>query len=196
MKIKLSPALPIFLLSLATTQNATFVLAPVLAAFIHECGHLIATRALRITIKSMRLSIFGASIETDMLCCSYRKEILFALCGPLANLISAAAVYFCFGTSCYGSRLFIASSLFFAVLNLLPAGSFDGGRIFSSTLHLFLPIRTVTRITEAISFLIFFSLWCASVYLIMRSGAYLSLFIFSMSLFARLFLSDEAFSQF
>jgi len=193
MKIKISPTLPLFLISLALSKDIGFVLIPLSAAFIHECGHLIAARAMRLPIKAMRLGVFGAAIETDTLYCSYGREIILALCGPLANFISAAFVLFQFGTQSRQALLFIISSVFLALLNLLPAGSFDGGRIFSSLLHIFMSPRLAYRIAEAISFLTFFSLWTASVYFILKTGAYLSLFIFSWSLFAGLFLSDGRF---
>ena len=194
MKIQISPSLPLFLISLAISKNVYFMLIPISAAFIHESGHLISAKLMRIPIRSMRLGIFGAAIETDMLFCSYGKEILLALCGPLANLISAFAVYWRFGSTTEPARLFIASSLFFAFLNLLPAGSFDGGRIFTSLLHTFLSPCTADRVAETVSFLVFFTLWTISVYFIMKTGAYLSLFIFSISLFTKLFLSGDCFS--
>ena len=191
MKVKISPTLPLFILSLAASRDISFVLIPIAAAFIHECGHLLAARILKLNIKSMRLGIFGAAIEVDMMHCSYRKEIILALCGPLANIISAALILPLAGTENRHVFLFLVSSLFFAALNLLPAGSFDGGRIFSSILHIFLSPRVVCRITEAVSFAVVFTLWTASVYFIFKTGAYLSLFIFSLNLFAALFLSDN-----
>lgn len=194
MKIKLSPSLPLFLLSLAASKNVAFVLIPISAALIHECGHLIAAFALKIKIRSMRLGVFGASIETNMLCCSYGKEAILALCGPLFNLVSAGAIYLCFGTDHSHSVLFIISSLLLALLNLLPAGSFDGGRIFSSLLNSALSHRAASRISETVSFFVFFALWSASVYFILKTGAYLSLFIFSCSLFTRLFISGSEYS--
>lgn len=191
MKIKISPSLPLFLLSLAASKDMAFMMIPVLAAFIHECGHLIAAKSMRLPIKTMRLGVFGASIETDTLFCSYWKEAALAFCGPLANFLSSGFVYICFGAKSRHSVLFIVASLFLALLNLLPAGSFDGGRIFSSLLHLLLPSRAADRAVEIMSFFIFFILWTVSVYFILKTGAYLSLFIFSCSLFVRLFLQSK-----
>ena len=191
MKIKISPTLPLFILSLMTSKDISFVLIPISAAFIHEFGHLTAAKVMKLRIRSMKLGIFGAAIEVDMLNCSYAKEAVLALCGPLANIISALLVYISVGTESKHILLFLSSSLFFAALNLMPAGSFDGGRIFSSVLNLFLPQRTVCRITEAVSFSVVFILWTASVYFILKTGAYLSLFIFSLNLFAALVLSGD-----
>ena len=195
MKIEISPSLPLFLISLAVSKDTSFVLIPASAAFIHECGHLLAAKLLHLRIKAMRLGIFGAAIEADMLHCSYGKEILLALCGPLANILTAFLVYAFAGIENSHLLLFFVSSLLFAALNLLPAGSFDGGRIFSSSLHCFLPPGAACRISEAVSFLVFFVLWTASVYFILRTGAYLSLFIFSWTLFTGLFLSNRQNSQ-
>ena len=192
MKIEISPTLPLFLVSLAASKDILAVVIPLSAAFIHECGHLAAAKAMKIRITSMRLGIFGAAINTDLLQCSYRKEALFALCGPLANLISSGLFLAIFGIRGQYSLLFLISSLFFAVLNLLPAGSFDGGRIFTSALHSILSERIAHYVAETVSFITVFILWLTSVYLIFKTGAYLSLFIFSLSLFAALFLSESS----
>ena len=190
MKLKISPTLPLLILSLTASKDIGFVLIPLSAAFIHECGHLVAARIMKLNIVSMRLGIFGAAIEVDMLHCSYAKEAILAFCGPLANVISALLIYATCGIKSRHSLLFFTASLLFAALNLLPAGSFDGGRIFSSLLYPRLSHRAAYRITEAISFIVVFVLWTISVYFILKTGAYLSLFIFSLNLFASLFLSN------
>ena len=72
----------------------------------------------------------------------------------------------------------------------LPVKGFDGGRSFSCLLLSKFSPRTVATILDTTSFFCIFILWSASVYFIMRAGAYLSLFVFSASLFARMFLPD------
>lgn len=188
MKLQVSPSLPLFMISVALARDPHPALMTLPAAALHELGHLLAARAMRVPIKSMRLSVLGAAIEPDMLRCSYKKEMILSICGPLANLITAALAFLIFGTN--GNALyFIVSSVFLALLNLIPAGSFDGGRILSGLLLSFLSPAAVSRISDTVSFFCFFSLWTVSVYFIFKTGSYLSLFIFSCSLFARIFLS-------
>lgn len=191
MRIKVSPALPLFLFSLLVSSAPYIAVFPILAAILHELGHLIAARLMRIPIISMELSVFGAVIEADVLRCSYGKEALLALCGPAANIITAAAAYLLFGAESAPPLVFIVSSLFLAALNLTPAGSLDGGRVFSALLNIFFSPRVAAGIAEAVSFLCFFALWSVSVYFILRTGAFLSLFIFSWSLFIRIFISGS-----
>ena len=61
------------------------------------------------------------------------------------------------------------------------------GNLFSLTSSLG-SIGAETVITS-LSFVCCFALWCFSVYLMLRAGASLSLFFFSVSLFARLFMA-------
>ena len=60
-----------------------------LAALIHELGHLAAAVACGVRITGMRLDLFGARLELPGLL-SYRQELLVALGGPAANLLTAA----------------------------------------------------------------------------------------------------------
>jgi len=193
MKIYISPSLPLFLFSVAISDKPHFAVITALAAALHELGHILAARSIGIPIKSLRLSVFGASIETDALTCSYGKEIFLSLCGPASNIFWAFVSALAFGLG-GGSLFFITVSLFLAFLNLIPAGSFDGGRILSCVLCSFLSPTIAHRVSEAVSFLCIFVLWTTSVYFILKTGAYLSLFIFSCSLFSRIFIFDGKFS--
>jgi hypothetical protein len=42
-----------------------------------------------------------------------------------------------------------------------------------------------------ISFIFIFTLWCISVYLLLKISASLSMFIFSVSIFCKIFLPEE-----
>ena len=192
MKILVSPSVilmgSVFLLS----GNIEKALIPVLAAVIHEIGHLTFAFLFSIPINRIELNLFGAIIETPPLACSYKQEVIFAAAGPLANLISAATVgctVFYFPSIKNNSTiLFIAASLIFACINLLPASSFDGGRILKCILLLKFSPNAAISILEWLSLLCIFILWSISVYFIVRTGSYLSLFVFSGALFSKIFL--------
>jgi Zn-dependent protease len=160
------------------------------AVFIHESGHILMALALKLPIKRITMDIFGAYIETAPLMCSYKKEAFLSLAGPIANIISTGYALL-FPISQIG-EYFVVSSLVFAAVNLLPAKDFDGGRILFCILISFCSLRVTNTIMIISSFVCIFLLWYISVYFLMRTGAYLSLFIFSTALFAKLFIFEES----
>ena len=188
MKVKISPSVWAMGVSALFSQSLAISKICVIlsTALIHETGHFIAARFLKIRIKRIKIDIFGAAIGIDPLSCSYKKEAVLCLAGPLANILSAllaSALHPSFDLD-----LFAVSSIFFATINLLPARHFDGGRILLCLMLRKLPVQTASLIIEVSSFVCVFLLWTVSVYFIMRTGAYLSLFVFSGALFSKLFL--------
>ena len=100
-----------------------------LSAFLHELGHIAAARISNVRFRELRLSPFGASLLPLSNLGSFSSEIFICASGPAVNLLCALITLstplrsFAFG------ELFILSSLFLGILNLLPISSFDGGRI-------------------------------------------------------------------
>ena len=191
MKIKISPTVWIMAAALLISGDARSgaLLTILLAAALHELGHITSAAIMKLRIKRIKIDIFGAIIETDALSCSYVKESILTLSGPLANIFTAliaTAISLPFDT-----ELFTVASIVFAFINLLPARGFDGGRALSCLLLSLLSPAQASRILSVTSFISVFALWSISVYFIMRTGAYLSLFVFSSTLFARLFLGEN-----
>ena len=188
LKIKLSFSGAIMIIALIFTHSY-LSLAAILAAFCHELGHIIAAKLQRIPLGELKLGIFGASLTSKPLLCSYKSEIILAAAGPLVNLISAAILLpFCKNDFC---ALFVAASLFLGILNLLPIYEFDGGRILYCLLSPHLSLTAVTTVIKTISFILIFTLWSLSVYLLLRLSSSVSLFVFSLSLFSKIFLSQK-----
>ena len=179
MKIKISPSLPLFMIVLLTSDNADRALTLIAAASIHECGHIIAAKLMKLRLKSIKLGIFGAGLEVNTLSCTYTKEIVLCAAGPAANIFSAIVIYPFTAPMTRMALYFFVTSLFLAILNLLPAKGFDGGRIASCILTRLAGERVAYKVIAVASFFCFFVLWSVSVYIIIRTGAYLSLFIFS-----------------
>ena len=190
MKIKVSF---FFLLMLASLllSHAYLSLAAFISAAIHELGHILAARKCSISLGEMRLGIFGAQITPKTSLCSYKNEILLAIAGPLANLLTATLLLLlCNESEGFWGMLF-QTSLFLGILNLLPIDDFDGGRILRCSLLLFFSPQRVSSILQVISFILVLSLWIFSVYLLLRASASLSLFTFSLSLFCKTFLKQK-----
>jgi membrane-associated protease RseP (regulator of RpoE activity) len=76
------------------------------------------------------------------------------------------------------------------ILNLLPIREFDGGRILGALLCRVGSQRAAQKTVNALSFFCVFTLWSFSVYLLLRFAASLSLFVFSISLFFKLFIRE------
>ncbi|MBO5305584.1 MAG: hypothetical protein J6B12_02360 [Clostridia bacterium] len=165
--------------------------APILtltAIIVHEVGHLLAACLLNMKPSGAIADTIGIRLLFRGVPPSYAKEIALCAAGPLANL-------FCFLIAILlgakADTFFPSVSLALALLNLMPIEGFDGGRIAKSSLLLLLPPDTADRISELLSFLFLFVLWCISVYLMMRAGNELSLFFFSTAIFFRIFLQKN-----
>ena len=163
-------------------------LAALIAAALHEAGHIIAAKVLKIELYDLKLGIFGASLGANTLGLSYGAECILAFSGPFMNILCAVIGSLSAPSSDF-SNMFISASIFLAALNLLPIKDLDGGRITYSLIANFASCKVAERIIEALSFVIIFSVWCLSVYLMIRRGASLSLFIFSSALFCKIFVS-------
>lgn len=169
-----------------------------LAALIHELGHLAAAVACGVRIAGMRLDLFGARLELPGLL-SYRQELLVALGGPAANLLTATVLFrawtACGCPVCGASPslsgwalvlgVLLPASLGLCAVNLLPVASLDGGRILSCLLSLTLGADVARRVLRLLSLFLLSLLWLLSVYALLRAGQFLSLFVFSFSLLVR-----------
>ncbi|MBE6662001.1 MAG: hypothetical protein E7606_01820 [Ruminococcaceae bacterium] len=170
------------------TAKAALPFLTLTAILIHELGHLFAARLLRMKPSGATADTIGIRLLFRGTPPSYKKEIVLCAAGPLANLLSIP-LSLLFGLS--PTSFFHAVSGALALLNLLPIEGFDGGRIVRASLLLFLPPDTTDKITDVLSFLFLFMLWCISVYLMMRTANELSLFFFATAIFFRIFLQKK-----
>ncbi len=173
------------LLWIITEPSHTPILT-IFAILVHEGGHLLAARLCRIKTDGFSVDTLGARLSLTGTALSYQKELAICISGPLANLFSIAPVYRLRTNTDIG--FFISVSLALALLNLLPIKGFDGGRIFHCLTSLAFPPTVSERLYSLSSFFCLFILWCGSVYMMIRTGADVSLFIFSASIFTRVFL--------
>ena len=128
LKIRLSFTGAIMIIALFLTHSYLSISA-LIAALLHELGHIVAARICKIELGELRLGIFGASLCSRPMLCSYKKEIALGIAGPLVNLILALVALPLCNDSSEFLNLFVSSSLFLGILNLLPIYEFDGGRI-------------------------------------------------------------------
>jgi stage IV sporulation protein FB len=175
-------------------DNSKYSTIALLVAFIHEAGHIIAAYFLKMKFDSFSINLFKFNIGIALPMHSYKKELLLSLAGPAANLLSgiiAIHIYVNFHSNefvIFGA----VASFFLAILNLMPIKDFDGGRIFICLLAPKFNLYTIECILDVLSFSLVLFLWIVSIYLMLRIGASLTLFIFSSSLFTKLFLYPDS----
>ena len=182
MKLRITPGAAL-LLTVLLLRGAS-ALPLLLAAALHEAGHLLAAKRLGIRLRRMELDLLGARLYPALPLPSYRKEALLALGGPAASLLTAL---FCLPARPALQSL-LAASLSLGLFNLLPIEGFDGGRILHALLAQFkgeVPAHRTLFITTYLSLSLLFSL---SACLLLRYGEDAALAVLSASLFARLFL--------
>ena len=181
----------LLMLASLAISSSRLSLAALLAAALHELGHILMARLSGQPISELKIGIFGAAASIKTPISSYGAEIAVALAGPLVNLLCALLTLPFIFQSGEIIKMFFASSLFLGVLNLLPISDFDGGRIFFCLLALCIPVYAAKRMLDASSFVFVFSLWTLSVYLLLRLGASLSLFVFSAAVFCKIFIKEN-----
>jgi len=195
-KVKIRIAIPSLILATALVLSGdTLPLFAVFsAAALHELGHIIAARLLGVRFSEFSLSLLGARLNTETKLISYKTEIILAAAGPAVNILSFFMFFPGFTTIGGGVgeffSYFTAASAALGALNLLPISTFDGGRIVYSFVSLIKDPDAALKLSKALSFVCLFTLWSASVYLLIKTGNSLSLFIFSLTLFARLFVNE------
>jgi stage IV sporulation protein FB len=124
----------------------------ILAATLHETGHLVTMRAFGVKPSQIRFNPFGIDIIKS--CCadhSYQHDALISLAGPGANAV--AALLMCTfqnpATTC-----FILVNLIIALFNLLPIEPLDGGQALYSILCIKFSADQSAKIVAVISFLV------------------------------------------
>ena len=94
------------------------------AAAIHELGHYVVLRLLGGRVTALRVSVFGAEMETDGAALSYGRELMAVLAGPMANLLAGLVLARVGYPAAAGAHLVLCA------FNLLPVRPLDGGRAF------------------------------------------------------------------
>ncbi len=192
MKIKVSFFGLLMIISLVLTHSY-LSLAALLAAFLHELGHILSAKLCKIPLEELKLDIFGAAITPKRGIYSYKNELCLAAAGPLVNLAIGGALIFLLKDINGFFELFISASLFLGIFNLLPLEGFDGYRILHCTLCNKFSFDSSIKICNFLSFFISLFMWLLSVYLMLRLGASLSLFVFSYAFLCKILVRAKSY---
>ena len=132
------------ILSAFTGSLLTF-LSACLAAIEHECAHAFAAKRYGFRLDRVLLMPYGAVISGETSGMGATEEVMVAIAGPLANLLTGlafTALWWFFPDSYPYTEAAakVSYSLFF--VNLLPAYPLDGGRILGVLLRPLLKNKT------------------------------------------------------
>ncbi|MBQ7379137.1 MAG: M50 family metallopeptidase [Clostridia bacterium] len=187
LKFSITPATCILLFCMIATTPLPMLVASLLAAVIHESGHILAAKLLCINLTHMKLDILGARLTTTGKLYSYPALVALCIAGPLINFL-CFGLLFPFSENNLWLSEFCLSNLSLGMLNLVPIDGFDGGRILHGLMCKLFPFDIAERISIILSFCSIFLLWLLSVWLLLRTGSSLTLFVFTCCLFSMLFV--------
>lgn len=194
------------------SQRGEVVFVCLLAALIHELGHLTAARLQKIDVERIELGLMGARIVVDDRLCSYKSELILAASGPLANILAviiSIAVSLTCGVGAEelfesGAELvgqgggivgavgcFVLASIAQAAVNLLPVRSLDGGRMLSAAVSQWLGADIGERAVTVFTAVAVFCLWTVALYLMLRVGSGVGVFTFAACVFFCLLTRGE-----
>ena len=182
----IQPLALIYLLFMLFCDKSGLAAMSLLAAALHEMGHLVAARFMKIPISAMRFDLLGARIDVKGRILSYGEEWLLCMSGPLASLVFSL-IGSLFWSHSKLAIAFSCASLLLGLLNLLPIQTFDGGRMLECALLSFTTPKKTGSILRGCTFLFLWLLWAFSAYLMIKIADGLSLFFFTLSLLGRFF---------
>lgn len=113
--------------------------ALIIAALVHESGHLLALRLSGIRLSRIRLGAAGAQIEAGGVNRPYLQSAFTALSGPLAGI-------FLYLLLLPVDKSYASVSLMLSLLNLLPVGGLDGGSALKNILTFFFGLTIADRV--------------------------------------------------
>lgn len=190
MRLEIEPTAAVLLVALLLTDRTHLAAAALLAAAVHEAGHLAAARVMHIPVRSLHFHLLGAGLTTGGRLLTYGEEAALCAAGPLASLCFSAALAPLWEHADLAVLLSCAS-LTLGLLNLLPVRAFDGGRLLEVAIAAHASPAAAERTLTVTSLLSLWVLWAGAVYLLLRAGDGLSLWCFSMSLFSRFFAAAK-----
>ena len=121
----------LLILLAAIVSPITIVLSILLAAALHECGHLLALRAFHVPIEGLRLSAFGAVLHArGAQRLSYGRELVVTLAGCGMNLVCGVlTAWFSLHYVWVEGFVFAGAHILLCAFNLLPIPPLDGSHV-------------------------------------------------------------------
>lgn len=186
--LHISPLTWICIAAIIIFDFSIYTLLTLIAAALHEAGHIIAALICGSKIQSISIYPLGADIRMSQ-ANSYFSEMIIIGAGIVSNLIFflISIIFFNTNTADY----FAICNISLAIINALPIKSLDGGEVLLCILMLITDIEKAQIISKLISFLTIFVMWVAAVYILIYFDNNPSLFLLSIYLFITVFLKSR-----
>lgn len=184
-RINAAAVLPFIVLSLFNPPE--YVGAMLFCALLHECGHLVALKAVGAKVQGIDIMPLGANIRMGGRLCGYGADAAVYISGAAANILGAVCAYTVYLYAPLTEVMFlIFFNLFYAFFNMLPIRGLDGGGFAEALLLMHYDVEKVWKAVDIISFVFIILLFWASLWVIYISGNNFSLLFAVIYLFINL----------
>jgi len=156
----------------AVISPAEIVVSVLLAAALHECGHLLALRAYRVPVEGLRLSALGAVLYArGARRLSYGRELIVTLAGCGMNIFCGVlTALLALRLSWVEGFVLAGAHILLAAFNLLPIPPLDGARALYLIAAFFLGPLAGERIAAVTGLVCSSALAGAGVYVTAETG--------------------------
>ena len=143
-------------------ESMLFIGVMFTCVLLHEFGHVLAARGYGIRTPDITLLPIGGVARLERMPRKPSQELVVAICGPLVNVIIAAAIYLVFGISAvidpgydFGKtgnffEKLMVWNVFMVAFNMIPAFPMDGGRVVRALLAMVFEYGKATRWAAAL----------------------------------------------
>lgn len=148
-----------------------WLLAALLAALVHEAGHILLLRFFGAGKGRLRVDAAGFRWERQGKLLPYGRELIVTLAGPFANVLGAFLLAFFAGKTGWELGFFLAGTqLVPGLFNLLPVLPLDGAQALEQVLSWLAGPVFAARLTEAVSLLTLGMLLASALWFLALTG--------------------------
>lgn len=151
-QVRITPGFLFLAAFLFYQSTSSFLVTFLLAAALHEGGHLLAARWRGVPVRALSMTAFGCVLDfVDEALVRDRDLLWIAAAGPLCNLLFALLCVTPWVGRWRGAALFGAEHLLLALFNLLPVFSLDGAVLCAGLLKPNVGERRAEQVVLALS---------------------------------------------
>lgn len=151
-QVRITPGFLFLAAFLFYQSTSSFLVTFLLAAALHEGGHLLAARWRGVPVRALSMTAFGCVLDFVDGALVRDKDLLWiAAAGPLCNLLFALLCVTPWVGRWRGAALFGAEHLLLALFNLLPVFPLDGAVLCAGLLKPKVGERRAEQVVLALS---------------------------------------------